>query len=319
MKSEEHELNDIVLEVVGVSKSFPGVKALNNVSLQIQRGEIHALVGENGAGKSTLMKILSGAYKKDSGQIFIENEVVEIKTPKEAREKGIAIVYQELSQLNRLSVAENIFIGRYKKRFGLINWNLIYKEAEMLLRKLEINIDAYSPVYSLSIAQRQLIEIARAVSMDAKVVIMDEPTSSLTKQEVALLFKIIRELKRQGVSIIYISHKLDEVYELCDRVTVFRDGNLIKTSDIKSLSRQDLIQYMIGRKLQNQYPIRSSSIGDVRISVESISDGYFIDNVSFKVHKGEILGFAGLVGSGRTETMRLIFGADKKKKWQNLY
>ena len=249
MKSEEHELNDIVLEVVGVSKSFPGVKALNNVSLQIQRGEIHALVGENGAGKSTLMKILSGAYKKDSGQIFIENEVVEIKTPKEAREKGIAIVYQELSQLNRLSVAENIFIGRYKKRFGLINWNLIYKEAEMLLRKLEINIDAYSPVYSLSIAQRQLIEIARAVSMDAKVVIMDEPTSSLTKQEVALLFKIIRELKRQGVSIIYISHKLDEVYELCDRVTVFRDGNLIKTSDIKSLSRQDLIQYMIGRKL----------------------------------------------------------------------
>ena len=313
MKSEEHELNDIVLEVVGVSKSFTGVKALNNVSLQIQRGEIHALVGENGAGKSTLMKILSGAYKKDSGQIFIENEVVEIKTPKEAREKGIAIVYQELSQLNRLSVAENIFIGRYKKRFGLINWNLIYKEAEMLLHKLEINIDAYSPVYSLSIAQRQLIEIARAVSMDAKVVIMDEPTSSLTKQEVALLFKIIRELKRQGVSIIYISHKLDEVYELCDRVTVFRDGNLIKTSDIKSLSRQDLIQYMIGRKLQNQYPIRSSSIGDVRISVESISDGYFIDNVSFKVHKGEILGFAGLVGSGRTETMRLIFGADKKK------
>jgi ribose transport system ATP-binding protein len=308
------QVNENILELKGISKGFPGVQALSDVDLYIRRGEVHALVGENGAGKSTLMKILSGAYTKDKGIIRVEGKEVEIKSPKNAEELGISIIYQELNLAHGFSVAENIYLGRQPNKRGIVSWKTMIKDAENLLEQLGIDIDVRQKVSELSIAQQQIVEIAKAISYQAKVVIMDEPTSSLTQQEISILFSIIRRLKEQNVSVIYISHRLEEVFTICDRVTVLRDGNIIGTMEVKETGRNQLISMMIGRELTQKYPERNVTIGDICLKVDGISDNSRIHDISFHVRKGEVLGFAGLVGSGRSEVMRLIFGADRKRK-----
>ncbi|HOJ01486.1 MAG TPA: sugar ABC transporter ATP-binding protein [Anaerolineaceae bacterium] len=307
MQGDEH-----ILTLSNVCKEFPGVKALSNVDFALRKGEVHALVGENGAGKSTLMKILSGAYTKDSGTIVFNGKEVEIASPKAAEKMGISIIYQELNLINRISVAENVFLGRAPRKNGVIQWNKMYKDAKQLFDSFDIEMDVSKYARDFSIAQQQIIEIIKAVSINAKVVIMDEPTSSLTDNETQILFRIIRSLKSKGISIIFITHRLDEVFEISDRLTVLRDGCFIGTKDIKDINKSELIKMMIGRELKQQFPQRDVQIGEECFRVDHISDGKKIKDVSFSVRKGEVLGFAGLVGAGRTETMRLIFGADKK-------
>ncbi|MGV8027203.1 MAG: sugar ABC transporter ATP-binding protein [Anaerolineaceae bacterium] len=301
-----------ILTLSKVCKEFPGVKALNNVDFTLRKGEVHALVGENGAGKSTLMKILSGAYTKDSGIIEFDGKEVEISSPKASEKMGIAIIYQELNLINRISVAENIFLGRAPKKNGVIQWNKMYKNAKELFNSFDIEMDVSKCARDFSIAQQQIIEIIKAVSINAKVVIMDEPTSSLTENETKILFRIINSLKSKGIAVIFITHRLDEVFEISDRLTVLRDGCYIGTKDVKDITKSELIKMMIGRELKQQFPQRNIQIGEEYFRVDHISDGNKISDVSFCVRKGEVLGFAGLVGAGRTETMRLIFGADKK-------
>ena len=304
--------NDLVLALDHVNKSFPGVKALSDVSLYIYKGEVHALCGENGAGKSTLMKILSGAYKKDSGSIYFEGKEVTIDSTKVSEELGISIIYQELNQVNGLTVAENIYLGRQPKNHGVIMWQKMYEDAAALLERLGIDLDVRKKVSRLTIAQRQLVEIAKAVSLNAKVVIMDEPTSSLTMNETEILFSIIETLKAAGTAIIFITHRMDEIFRISDRLSVLRDGCYIGSKKIEETTKEELIKMMIGRELKQQYPKREAQITDEILKVENLSDGKKVENISFTLRKGEVLGFAGLVGSGRTETMRLIFGVDKK-------
>ena len=301
-----------ILTLSKVSKEFPGVKALNNVDFTLRKGEVHALVGENGAGKSTLMKILSGAYSKDSGTIEFDGKEVEITSPKASEKMGISIIYQELNLIHRMSVAENIFLGRAPKKNGVIQWKKMYKDAKELFNSFDIEMDVSKFARDFSIAQQQIIEIIKAVSINAKVVIMDEPTSSLTDNETKILFRIIKSLKSKGIAVIFITHRLDEVFEISDRLTVLRDGCYIGTKDVKDITKSELIKMMIGRELKQQFPQRNIQIGEECFRVDHISDGNKIMDVSFCVRKGEVLGFAGLVGAGRTETMRLIFGADKK-------
>jgi ABC-type sugar transport system ATPase subunit len=301
-----------ILTLSKVSKEFPGVKALNNVDFTLRKGEVHALVGENGAGKSTLMKILSGAYSKDSGTIEFDGKEVEITSPKASEKMGISIIYQELNLIHRMSVAENIFLGRAPKKNGVIQWKKMYKNAKELFNSFDIEMDVSKFARDFSIAQQQIIEIIKAVSINAKVVIMDEPTSSLTDNETKILFRIIKSLKSKGIAVIFITHRLDEVFEISDRLTVLRDGCYIGTKDVKDITKSELIKMMIGRELKQQFPQRNIQIGEECFRVDHISDGNKIMDVSFCVRKGEVLGFAGLVGAGRTETIRLIFGADKK-------
>ena len=308
---ENHDGNVLVLK--GVCKEFPGVKALTDVDLTIRRGEVHALVGENGAGKSTLMKILSGAYKKDGGTILFNGREVEIGTPKAAERLGISIIHQELNLMGSLTVAENIFLGRQPRARGIVQWKTMFDDAQALFRRLGIDGDVRSPVGELSIARQQMVEIAKAVSVDAKVVIMDEPTSSLTSRETEILFSIIGTLKEQGVAVIFITHRLEEIFRVADRLTVLRDGCYIGTREVKETTKDELIAMMIGRELTQQFPARNAEIGEVCLKVEHLSDGRRVRDVSFEVRHGEVVGFAGLVGSGRTETMRLIFGADKRR------
>ncbi|NMC47238.1 MAG: sugar ABC transporter ATP-binding protein [Chloroflexi bacterium] len=307
---QEGDENILILK--GVCKEFPGVKALNEVDFALRKGEVHALVGENGAGKSTLMKILSGAYTKDNGIIEFDGKEVEISSPRTSEKLGIAIIYQELNLINRISVAENVFLGRAPKKNGVIQWKKMDKDAKALFNSFDIEMDVTKCARDFSIAQQQIIEIIKAVSINARVVIMDEPTSSLTENETKILFRIIRSLKAKGISIIFITHRLDEVFEISDRLTVLRDGCYIGTKDVKDTTKSELIKMMIGRELKQQFPQRNVQIGEECFRVEHISDGNKVKDVSFCVHKGEVLGFAGLVGAGRTETMRLIFGADKK-------
>lgn len=301
-----------ILELKDISKSFPGVKALSKVNLKVLPGEIHALVGENGAGKSTLMKILSGVYKKDSGNIIFDGKERVLTSPHDAQMLGISIIHQELNLFSKLSVAENIYIGNLPRKSKIIQWAELYKKAQILLDKYGIKLNARTIVGNLSLAQQQMVEIAKAVSWQAKVVIMDEPTSSLTTQERDILFAIIRALKNKGVSVIYISHKLEEIFEISDRLTVLRDGQCIGTYNTSNITREDLISKMIGRKLAKQFPPRDVSIGGVIFEAQGLSDGKKLHDISFQLRAGEVLGFAGIVGSGRTETMRLIFGADPK-------
>lgn len=288
------------------------MKALNNVDFTLRKGEVHALVGENGAGKSTLMKILSGAYTKDRGIIEFDGKEVEITSPKASEKMGIAIIYQELNLINRISVAENVFLGRAPRKHGVIQWKKMYKDAKALFNSFDIEMDVTKCARDFSIAQQQIIEIIKAVSINAKVVIMDEPTSSLTENETKILFRIIKSLKDKGIAVIFITHRLDEVFEISDRLTVLRDGCFIGTKEVKDITKSDLIKMMIGRELKQQFPQRNVQIGEECFRVEHVSDGNKIKDVSFCVRKGEVLGFAGLVGAGRTETMRLIFGADKR-------
>ena len=305
--------NENILVLKGVSKEFPGVKALDNVNLAVRRGEVLALAGENGAGKSTLMKILSGSYTRDSGTIEFCGQQVDIQQPRDAEKLGLSIIYQELNILQGLTVAENIFLGRQPRKNGLINWKKMNQAAEMLFRRLNIHLDVRRKVLGMSIAEQQLVEIAKAISFDAKIVIMDEPTSSLTEKETQLLFRIIRDLKAQDISIIFISHRLDEIFTIADRITVLRDGCVVDTKSVNETSKPELVALMIGREMTKQFPPRNVQKGAELLRVENITDGKRVKDVSFSVARGEVLGFAGLVGAGRTETMRLVFGADKAR------
>ena len=302
-----------ILILTNINKEFPGVKACIDICFSLRKGEVHALVGENGAGKSTLMKILSGAYKKDSGIIWFDGQEVEINSPKESERMGISIIYQEINLINRISVAENVFLGRAPKKNGILQWKKMYRDAKALFDSFNVEMDVTQYVRELTLAQQQIVEIFKAVSINAKVVIMDEPTSSLTDNETQILFKIIKNLKRKGISVIFITHRLDEVFAIADRLTVLRDGCLIGTKNVNEITKSELIKMMIGRELKQQFPPRDVKLGKEYFRVEHISDGKRIQDVSFNVRKGEILGFAGLVGSGRTDLMRLIFGADKRK------
>ena len=300
-----------ILKLTQINKSFPGVKALSDVNLTVRKGEVHALVGENGAGKSTLMKIISGAYKKDSGTVWFDGQEVENTTPKQSEMMGISIIYQELNLIERITVAENVFIGRYPMKHGMVQWKEMFQQAQALFDEYELKINAKSLVRSLTMAQKQMVEIIKAVSINAKIIIMDEPTSSLSGKETESLFKIIRKLKSRGVAIVFITHRLDEIFEICDRMTVLRDGCYIGERNICDITKDEMIAMMIGRKLTQQYPERSNPIGEVTLEVKNIIDhNSRVKGISFQAHRGEVLGFYGLVGAGRTETMRMIFGVD---------
>lgn len=305
--------DEVILEVRNISKSFPGVRALNDVSLSIKRGEVHALVGENGAGKSTLMKILAGAYSKDEGEILLRGDPVEIENPAHAQSLGIAIIYQEFNLAPHLSAEANIFIGREprSKFLKFVDNRRIHKEAQAIVRDLGVDIDVSRLVRDLNVSQQQSTEIAKALSMNADLIIMDEPTSALAETEVTTLFEVIRRLKAKGITFIYISHNLEEVFEISDRISVLRDGQLIGTNDTANLSTREVIRMMVGRTLDDLYPKQKVEIGTPLLEVKNLSRRDIIRNVSFTLRQGEILGIAGLLGAGRTELMRCIFGADK--------
>lgn len=302
---------DYILEVRNIHKSFAGTKeVLDSVDFQLIKGEIHALIGENGAGKSTLIKIISGVLQPDLGRIILEGKEVKFKDPLDAQIHGIAAVYQEPAVFPNLSVAENIFTGHYKTNSfsKRLDWKEMYSEALSLLKSLGLEIDPRLPVKSLSIAERQIIEIARVLSINPKILIMDEPTSALTLEETKRLFTIMKKLKEAGTSIIFISHRLEEVFEIADRVTVLRDGHYIGTKKVSEASIDELIQMMVGRTLKDMYPKEEIKKGDVILRVEKLTkEGEFYD-VSFELHRGEVLGIAGLVGAGRTELAQAIFG-----------
>jgi ABC-type sugar transport system ATPase subunit len=306
-------MHEYVVEMRGVSKSFPGVQALNNVHLEVKPGEIHALMGENGAGKSTLMKILNGLYQPDKGEIYLSGKSEKIENPSKALSLGLAMIYQELNPVKDMSVAENIFLGREPMKKGnlFIDFTKLYEQAKVLLDDFGMNISPKKKMRELSTAQKQMIEIIKAVSLNAKVIVMDEPTSSLTDEEVTILFKTIERLKKQNVAIIYISHRLEEVFLMADTATVLRDGQYIGKDSIKNLDRDKLISMMVGRELKDVYPKGDSHIGEVLLEVKNLCRNDQFSNISFKVHKGEILGFYGLVGAGRSEVMRSIFGIDR--------
>ncbi len=305
----EQANRELILSIQNVSKSFPGVKALDSVSVDVKRGSVHGVVGENGAGKSTLMKILSGVYKKDSGTVIFDGEVIEETTPVQSLNRGLSIIYQEFNLVNTMSVGENIFLGRFKETRGMSG---THKRARALLDSIGCKIDTKKLVQDLSVSEKQMVEITKALSFDSKLIIMDEPSSSLTSDELKLLFEIIHDLRKKGISIIYISHKLDEIFELCDTVTIMRDGQLIDTKSIENLTRAEMIEKMVGRAIENEYPDRPHCVGEPLLEVRSLNTSK-LKNVSFTLHKGEILGLVGLVGAGRTEIVRAIFGADKAK------
>jgi ribose transport system ATP-binding protein len=304
-----------LLSLTGVSKEFPGVKALNNVHFDLNKGEVHAIVGENGAGKSTLMKILSGIYKKDTGDIVYLGNNVNVKSPLEAQKLGISIIHQELNLMPDLTVAQNIFIGRESRRKGrlFLDDRKLNKAAKALLEELDLVLDPKQKVGELTIAKQQMVEIAKAVSYRGEVIIMDEPTSSLTPSETDALFKIIRALKASGKGVVYISHRLEELSKITDRITVIRDGEYVKTLNTPETSIPEVISLMVGRKVdQDQRPDVRAMSTEVVMKVEGISDLRLLKNVSFELRKGEILGFAGLMGAGRTELARALIGADPK-------
>jgi ribose transport system ATP-binding protein len=296
-----------------VSKRFPGVLALDNCQFDLVPGEVHALMGENGAGKSTLMKILSGVYQKDSGEILIDGRPAEIDEPRAAQALGIGIIHQELNLMNHLSAAQNIFIGREpKKAFGLfIDEEQLNRQAADIFARMRLDLDPRTPVGQLTVARQQMVEIAKALSFDSRVLIMDEPTAALNNAEIAELFRIIRDLQAQGVGIVYISHKMDELRQIADRVTVMRDGKYVATVPMEGTSMDTIISMMVGRQLDGAQRVPpDTSANEVVLEVRSLSRGRAIRDVGFKLRRGEILGFAGLMGAGRTEVARAIFGAD---------
>lgn len=311
-------MDDFILEMKNITKDFSGVKALDNVNLKVRKGEIHGLCGENGAGKSTLMKILSGVYPHGTftGKILFNGRELKLNSIKDAEDAGIGIIYQELSLVKELSVSENIFIGNEPNKNGIIDFDRMYYETKILLDKLNLNINPNVPVKSLGIGQQQLVEIAKALSKNVSLLILDEPTSSLTDADVEILFKILRQLKDNGVTCIYISHKLNEVMEITDRITVQRDGKTVGSEDTKNLTENDIIRMMVGRELTNLFPKEEHQIGKEILEVKNFSvydikasDKKIVDNVSFTLREGEILGIAGLIGAGRTELVSSIFGS----------
>ncbi|MDD2969801.1 MAG: sugar ABC transporter ATP-binding protein [Lachnospiraceae bacterium] len=300
-----------LLVMKNIHKTFPGVYALNAVNLTLERGEVHALLGENGAGKSTLIKVLGGIYTADQGEIYIEGKQVEINGVKDAQNNGIAIIHQELVLVPYMTVAENIFLGREPGKGKLVDRAKMNADAQELLDAYDMKIDADTQINKLTIAQQQMVEIVKAISCNSRILVMDEPTSSISDKEVTFLFETMRTLTRKGVGIIYISHKMSELEEICDRVTVMRDGTYIGTEVVKETTKDKLIAMMVGRELTKYYTRDFMKAGDVVLKCKNISDGKMVQDASFEVRKGEIVGFAGLVGAGRSELMKCIFGLTK--------
>ena len=303
-----------LLRMRAISKSYPGVKALTHVDLDLRQGEVLALVGENGAGKSTLIKVLGGAHRPDSGEILIEDADPHIHCPRDAIRAGIAVIYQEFNLVPSLSASDNLFLGQESTTAGFVHPQQERHRANELFKKIGVDVDTTAPVRSLSIAQQQVVEIAKALSLDAKILVMDEPSATLTPQEVERLLDVVRELKSHGIGIIYITHRLDEVFAVADRVMVLRDGQHVGSHDVKDVNRTQLIEKMVGRKLENEFPKRDVTLGQTRLMIEGLQRGDVVRDVSFSVSGGEILGVTGLVGAGRTEMARLIFGADEREK-----
>jgi len=303
--------NEITLQMQHISKAFPGVVALDDVEFVLSKGEVHILLGENGAGKSTLMKILSGAYQSGAGQILLNGREIHIRNPKHAQTLGISIIYQELNLVPQLSAAENIFLGREPMRIaGLIDHAAMERDSQNILKGLGLDMDVQRPVRDLSIAEQQMVEVAKAISLDARILIMDEPTSALTEREISELFARIRQLKSTGVSIVYISHRMEELFEIGDRVTVLRDGRNVGTHPIRDVTRAELIRLMANRELTNQFPKVRAAKGSQALRVENLNRAGKLEDINFTLYRGEVLGVAGLLGSGRTELARAIFGAD---------
>ncbi len=304
-------MSEYVVELKNAVKRFPGVVALKDMSLQVKPGEILGLIGENGAGKSTLIKVLTGVHQADEGEILVEDKLQKFKDPNDSAAAGIACVYQELNIEKLLSVTDNIFINKYiKKKNGLLDYDAMHAKAKEIMASLGQDIDPHKAAGTFGMGVQQMIEIAKAVLIDAKMIIMDEPSSSLGEKEVKQLMHTCRDLKARGIAIVFVSHKLEELFELCDRVTVIRDGEFIATKDIGEWDNDSLITAMVGRSLENQFPKEFGVKGDAALKVEDLEEGGVLFGVNFEAFRGQILGFAGLVGAGRTETMRAIFGAD---------
>jgi len=319
----EDNSHNTLLEMRSIVKEFPGVRALDGVSFTLNAGEFHALVGENGAGKSTLMKVLSGVYPFGTyeGDILIGDEVRAFRTIRESETAGVSIIFQELSLVKELTVGENIFLGQEPSRFGVINWSELYHRATKLLQDLHLDIDPRVPVGNLGIGQQQLVEIAKALSKNARILVLDEPTAALTESEVETLFGILAKLKGRGVGMIYISHKLDEVFRMSDRITVLRDGRTVGTHAASDLTKEKVIAAMVGREVGDIFPVPEHNFGETALEIEGLTvysvdlpDKRLVDNVSFSVRRGEVLGIAGLMGAGRSELLSAIFGA-----WQGRY
>lgn len=302
-------MSEYLIEMKEISKAFPGVKALDRVSFSLKAGEVHALLGENGAGKSTLMKIMSGIYNRDEGEYLINGTAVGDLTPRKAQELGIAIIHQELNMCQDLTVAENMFLGREKSRAGYIQQKDINRAAKDILDKLKIDIQPDTVVRKLSVSKQQMVEIAKALSTDARILIMDEPTSALTAREISELFDIIRQLKQEGCAIVYISHRLEELEHIADRVSIFRDGKYIVSMDYKDTGINEIISYMVGREIKEKFPAIECPRGEKLLEVRNLCSG-IVKNVSFDLFQGEILGLAGLMGAGRSELVRALFGAE---------
>ena len=310
-------MEEIKMRVSGVEKSFPGVKALSNIEFSVRKGTVHALCGENGAGKSTLMKIIMGLYQADKGQIYIDEKPVSIKNPIQAREMGISMIAQELNYVPELSVAENLFLGRLPvNKFGKVNWKKVKKDAAQFLADEKLPYKPEQKLKELTVSDIQMLEIIKAITNNAEIVIMDEPTSSISEKEVKQLFDKIAELKAKGVSIIYISHKMEEVFQIADDITVLRDGTVVSTDRAEDLDLDTVISRMVGRQLSNVYPKEDVKIGEKALEVKNFSQEGIFEDINFYARKGEIVGFAGLVGAGRTETMRAVFGLDPHSKGQ---
>ncbi len=303
-------MSEYVVELKNATKRFPGVVALKNMNLAVKPGEILGLIGENGAGKSTLIKVLTGVHQADEGQIFVNGVEQHFKDPNDSAAAGIACVYQELNIEKLLSITDNIFINKWIKKGGLLDYATMHKKAKEVMLSLGQDVDPTKPAGNFGMGVQQMIEIAKAVLIDAKMIIMDEPTSSLGEKEVEQLMKTCRELRDRDIGIVFVSHKLEELFELCDRVTVIRDGEYIWTKNISDTDNDDLIAGMVGRTLENQFPKEFGTKGECFLKAEHLVEGGVLDDVSFEAYGGQILGFAGLVGAGRTETMRAIFGAD---------
>ena len=303
-------MGEYVVELKNITKRFPGVVALHDMQLAVKPGEIHGLIGENGAGKSTLIKVLTGVHMADEGEIFVHGKKSLFKNPNESAAAGIACVYQELNIERLLSVTDNIFINKWLKKSALLDYETMHARAQEVMASLGQDIDPRKPAGTFGMGVQQMIEIAKAVLIDAKMIIMDEPTSSLGEKEVEQLMRTCRELKSRGIGILFVSHKLEELFELCDRVTVIRDGEYIQTRDIKDWTNDSLITAMVGRTLENQFPKEFGTKGECMLKVENLFIGGVLNDVNFEAYGGQILGFAGLVGAGRTETMRAVFGAD---------
>jgi len=300
-----------IIDIKGMNKIFPGVHALKDVDFNLYEGEVHALVGENGAGKSTLIKIISGAYDFTDGQYFVNGEDARIYKTEDAIQKGISVIYQELNNVTTLSIAENIFFGRLPAKHGRVLWKQLYENSQKYMDMVGLTMSPKMKVQYLSIAQQQLVEIAKAISLQAKVIVMDEPTSALSCKEIEGLFKVVARLKSENVAIMYVSHKLEEIFAISDRITVFRDGQNVDTMNTNEIDQQVLIEKMVGRKMSDMFPVRLPNIGEVVLEVEGLTTAK-VNDITFNVRSGEIVGFSGLMGAGRTEMTMGLFGADRR-------